>query len=148
MNKFINFNQGKDDTIEPAYLKKNIINTKKNDDTNATYINSPSEFYPDRNLEQINIPDGIISIDTQAFYDCISLKEITLPNSITSIGAAAFIGCLSLKEITIPNSVINIGSAAFRYCNVLEKIIINKPENSISGAPWGAPDSTQIIWTG
>lgn len=60
----------------------------------------------------------------------------------------AFKGCSSVTTITIPKKVETIGTDVFKGCTQLETIYINKPENSISGAPWGAKDSTQIIWTG
>lgn len=59
----------------------------------------------------------------------------------------------NLKTLYVPSNVmtfqVNSGDVSmFRNNTSLEKIIINKPENSISGAPWGAPDTTQVVWTG
>jgi hypothetical protein len=54
--------------------------------------------------------------------------------------------CTNLTSITIPNSVTSIGNYVFEYCTSLETITINRPEGTISGEPWGAPDSTEIKW--
>lgn len=51
----------------------------------------------------------------------------------------------SLKEISIPSSCTTIGESAFSGCNDLEKISIDKKENSISGAPWGAPKGLRVV---
>ena len=59
----------------------------------------------------------------------------------------------NLKTLYVPSNVMTFQVSSgdvsvFRNNTSLEKIIINKPENSISGAPWGAPDTTQVVWTG
>jgi hypothetical protein len=56
--------------------------------------------------------------------------------------------CESISTIEIPNTVTYIGDGAFYGCRLLKKIIVHKPEGSISGAPWGAFSSTEVIWTG
>ena len=44
----------------------------------------------------LTLPDGIVSIDWFAFYECLSLTDITIPASVTSIGYAVFDGCPAL----------------------------------------------------
>lgn len=70
------------------------------------------------------IPEGVTSVGSSAFWGCSSLKEIHLPESITSIGSSAFRGCKSLKEINIPKSVTSIGARAFEGCISLKEIYI------------------------
>ena len=60
-----------------------------------------------------SIPDGVTSIEKQAFHNCSNLTNITIPDSVTSIGDAAFFGCSSLTSITIPDSVTSIGYGVF-----------------------------------
>ena len=57
--------------------------------------------------------------------------------------------CSSLKKIEIPNSVTTIKQNCFHNVNNLEEIIINKPEGSISGAPWGCSVGLRAVkWNG
>ena len=120
-------------------------------------------------LSKLDIPSGVTTIGDDAFNGCTSLSELELPSGVTSIGNNAFnrtaftkfvvpesvtsIGmgtfayCSNLQEIEIPSGVTSINSLAFAGCTNLTKITINKPENSISGAPWGATNAT-VIWTG
>ena len=42
-----------------------------------------------------------------------SLESITIPNSVLYIGSNAFFNCKNLKSVTIPESVISIGEYAF-----------------------------------
>ncbi len=101
-------------------------------------------------LQSIEIPIGVTTIGHNAFYYCSSLTNIEIPDSVTTIGKRAFCGCygLTTTSIEIPNSVTSIGDSAFANCSSLTEIIIHKPENSIEGAKWGAPDSTEVRWIG
>lgn len=93
------------------------------------------------------IPDSVRAIGPRAFKQCSHLETITLSENLYQIMDGAFDDC-GLTTITIPETVNTIGTDVFAECLGLETIYINKPENSISGAPWGARASTQIIWTG
>lgn len=103
-------------------------------------------FYICGSLTSMTIPEGVTSIGDNAFWACTSLTEVMIPSGVTSIGKDAFAYC-RLTEITIPESVTTIGSNAFSDCYRLTTITINKPQSSISGAPWGATKAT-VVWTG
>ncbi len=91
------------------------------------------------------IPDGVTSIENNAFADCTSLTSITIPDSVTSIGGYAFYGCTSLTSITIPDSVTNIGSAAFQNCTSLTNITIPDSVIRIGHlAFWGCTSLTSV----
>ncbi len=75
-------------------------------------------------LVKVTIPDSVTEIGRNAFTGCSSLESITIPVSVTKIGSQAFAGCSSLKSITIPDSVTEIGRNAFTHCSSLESITI------------------------
>lgn len=54
-----------------------------------------------RNLTQVTIPEGITTLETQAFAGC-PLTQITLPDSLTIIKGNAFSMCTALTELHIP----------------------------------------------
>lgn len=58
----------------------------------------------------------ISTIGAQAFKNCTSLQEVEIPDGVTSIDSFAFQNCTSLNSITIPPSVTNIVSSAFSGC--------------------------------
>jgi hypothetical protein len=53
-----------------------------------------------KNLTEVKVEAGIISIHDQAFTFATGLQKLTLPVTITSIGMEALAGCSSLTEIT------------------------------------------------
>ena len=47
------------------------------------------------------IPEGVLSIQSSAFYGCSNLTKINIPASVTDIGGNAFGRCGSLQTITV-----------------------------------------------
>lgn len=117
-------------------------------ENNAKFVATPAAFSVSENLVSVDIPNGVTSIDANGLGYCKGLTNIEIPNSVTSIGNSAFNQCTKLPSIKIPSSITSIGGSAFNGCTVLKTITIDKPEGSITGAPWGAPSTTQIIWNG
>ena len=72
-----------------------------------------------------SIKKGVKVIAKNAFLYCLILENINIPNSVISIGSNAFKGCWSLKSINIPDSVTSIGEGAFTGCNSLHSIVIS-----------------------
>ena len=91
-----------------------------------------SEAFLDcRSIENIKIPNSVVSIGESAFKGCTNLDRIIIPDSVVSIGKATFSGCTSLNSITIPDSVISIGKEAFIGCMGLKSIKIPNGVTSI-----------------
>lgn len=72
-------------------------------------------------------------------------SELIIPDGTTFIRNNCFQGCESLISVIIPFSIISIGNDCFKDCNNLLNIYIDKDEDSISGAPWGANNAI-IHW--
>ena len=120
--------------IETAF--KTLIAGCKNsiipDDGSVISIGS-NAFYNCSGLTSITIPDRVTSIGDCAFYYCSGLASITIPDSVTSIGSYAFSDCSGLTSITIPDSVTSIGEYAFSGCSGLTSITIPDSVTSIGG---------------
>lgn len=122
------------------------------------------------------IPDGVETIRTKAFYRCDALTNLTIPDSVkvieekvfmrckftslklpenlTFIGKDAFAYCSSLEEIVIPSKVTEIGDYAFYNCTNLKKVTVeNKESDLILGEKWFPTnngldiDGLEIIFT-
>lgn len=112
---------------------------------NTTSI-GPKCFQRADYLRNVNISPNtkMTSIGNSAFYYC-GLETITLPNKILSILTQSFASCPNLQTVRMGNGMRSIGGDAFQNCPALTDIYIDAPEDSISGAPWGATNAT-IHW--
>ena len=124
------------------------------DSENPNYIMEDGVLYTkDKSVLKTVIPaingkfildDKVQRIENSAFYAQAYMTEIDLKN-VKEIGSQVFYECSKLTKIEIPNTIESIASSAFDSANNLGEIIINKPENSISGAPWGCPYGLRAI---
>ena len=59
-----------------------------------------SAFQSQRRLcEDIIFPEGLVSIEAQAFYECYNIPRIELPSSLQTINRYAFNGCHNISNI-------------------------------------------------
>ena len=56
-------------------------------------------FYKCPGLASIKIPEGVQTIDEQAFSSCAGLKTVVLPASLTEIGLSAFENCGRISDV-------------------------------------------------
>lgn len=82
--------------------------------------------------------------DNQQYLYLIYISDAT---PATSIGESDFESG-NINAIRISSKITTIGANAFKKCTSLKKIIIDKPIDSIEGAPWGAPKECDIDWMG
>lgn len=75
-------------------------------------------FFGCQNLETVALPESLTTLDHDAFNSCHSLKTIKIPSGVTAIPDGCFGNCASLESVTIPEGVTTIGSEAFLNCNL------------------------------
>ena len=73
-------------------------------------------------IKDLVIPNGVESIESNAFYGCSGLTSITIPDGVTSIGNAAFSRCSGVTAIKIGKGVKTIRESAFAYCTNLSDV--------------------------
>lgn len=79
-------------------------------------------------LRSIDFPTTLESIGERAFYQCTALTSIVLHEGLTSIGQKAFLECHQLREITLPASLRSIPYYVFYEC--ARKITVYAPQQS------------------
>ena len=72
-------------------------------------------FYKSTNVENLILPNTLITIGEEMFYQS-KLKTVVIPANATTIGNSAFEQCASLISIDIPANVETIGTAVFQNC--------------------------------
>lgn len=76
-------------------------------------------FYFRENLQSIEIPDGVLYIAPRAFMGCKNLIEVTFPDSLIAIDSYAFYNCTSLTNVKFNEGLKIIGYESFANCNLL-----------------------------
>lgn len=75
-------------------------------------------------FNSVEIPEGVIALNTSLFEDCKLLETVKLPSTIRVLGQRAFYNCKALKDIVLPEGLEFIGDDCFYNCESLERIII------------------------
>ena len=73
-------------------------------------------------FKEIQIPDSVETIGTNAFHNCQDLESITLPASLKTIESSAFSGCRNLSKVKLPASLKAIQSSVFHLCINLKTV--------------------------
>jgi len=89
-------------------------------------------------LDEIVLPDSLVTIGDRAFEHCSSLDTLLIPSGVTSIGAYAFSGCSQLKSISIPVVVKNINDGIFQGCASLTSVVIPSGVTNIGNSAFSA----------
>lgn len=81
-------------------------------------------FYESYGLKQIAIPASVQWINNEAFWHCQKLENVTFSENsqLEEIGSSGFRDCQALNNITLPKSLKKIHNGAFKQCNSLEEI--------------------------
>ena len=147
-----------DRSISGDYVNDDLTEIGENAFSNCTKLTSAtftevtkidrSAFTSCRSLESISLPE-VKKIETNSFNSC-PLKSVSMPK-IEVLGAdedvlGIFTGCYNMTTINIPSTIKSIGKKAFANTSITT-INIDKPANSIPGAPWGATGAS-VYWQG
>lgn len=99
-------------------------------------------------LEEVEIPEGVTSIESYGFSGCSNLKHIEIPSSVTSI-SSAFSGCSKLENLEIPDAVTSISGGTLAGCVKLESIYIpNGVKSFVDGLFYNCSSLTDVYYDG
>lgn len=80
-------------------------------------------------LEEIVLPKSLTHIKFCMFSRAINLRHIELHEGIVCIEGNAFLNCKSLTEICLPASLKSVATFAFAGCDNLEKVVFLESDN-------------------
>ncbi len=80
-------------------------------------------FYGCDNLATVILPEGMTTIDGEAFRNCSKLSSINLPTSLMYINGMAFSYAGLTGTVQLPENVVSIGDSSFSFTRI-EKIYI------------------------
>ena len=75
---------------------------------------------PNNVLTTVILPEGVESIQGNAFAHCRALSEINLPSTLKTMSVGVFYYAYALTEIELPDALERIGDACFLYSGITE----------------------------
>ena len=103
------------------------------------------QFPAGKELTEYTIPDGVTSIEGNAFDSCVYLMSVTIPESVTTIGDSAFFWCMNLTSVTIPDRVTSIDDRVFSGCSSLKSVTIPDGVTSIGDYAFSGCESLTSV---
>lgn len=98
----------------------------------TTLIQCPGEL-----SGSYTVPNGVITIGTNAFYNCLYVTSITLPSSLTTISESAFQYDYNLTQIFMGSGLTNIEDYALYGCFDLAGIYFQGKAPGVETASFG-----------
>ena len=108
------------------------------------YIYDPDVPVP-KDVQHVEIPEGITVIKENAFRDCSELQSVVLPDSITEIHDYAFFGCSAIRSLKMPNGITEIGECAFNGCEKLQSVEIPDSVTEIKRSVFASCSELQSV---
>ena len=82
-------------------------------------------FYNQKNLKQVNFPNGLRYVGDYAF-ESAGLLEAMLPESVEYLGDGAFGWCGKLTAASVPGGLTYLGASVFRECGDLVDVTLGE----------------------
>ena len=139
----IYYNITGNNTVEVTYSDRDnntysgsvsIPETVTNNGTEYSVTTIGESAFQGSAVTSVSMPEGITSIDYNAFFGCQNLESVTLPESLTTLGSSAFSYCKLLKTIKIPSVVTAIPGSCFDGCSSLESVTIPEGVTAIGAS--------------
>ena len=94
----------------------------------------------------VQIPDGVKSIDSSAFFNCENIDEVIMPDTVTEIGENSFAGCEKLSKVKFSKHLNHIGKNAFSCTGIVDIILPNNVTAIDEGAFWACKNLESIVF--
>lgn len=150
----IYYNITGDNTVEVTYSDRNNntysgsisgVETVTNNGTEYSVTKIGESAFKGSAVTSVSMPEGITSIDYNAFSGCQNLETVALPESLTIFGFRAFESCKLLKTIKIPSGVTAIPDQCFDGCSSLESVTIPEGVTTIGWDAFTICNSEQHV---
>lgn len=96
-------------------------------------------------LTSVEIGKNVTRIDGSAFQECYLLEELEIPDNVISIGKYAFLNCTSLTRVNFGNGIKHIGLASFKGCNSLTELYLPYNIEEIENQAFSDSQSLRIV---
>ncbi len=87
-------------------------------------------FYDCQSLRLVNIPEGV-TFEEGIFRNCRNLTDVHFDSYVRSLSPAMFYGCISLEKIILPDKIKAIPSETFAFCSKLKEVAFSEELTAI-----------------
>ena len=88
-------------TKDSKWLSTKLTNGEESGCLINTSMVARNSYKGNKDLEKVEIPNGITTIGEGAFENCLALTTVVIPESVITIELNAFYGSESLKQIIV-----------------------------------------------
>ncbi len=103
-------------------------------------------FHWDRSIGSFDIPEGVETIGSYAFYNHWNMSTVTMPSTLVTLGYASFLSCSKLDRVSVTASF--IGDRVFYGCGSLSRITFATPVTYVGYDVLRSTSVTNITLTG
>lgn len=104
--------------------------------SSVTLIGQEAFFFC-TSLENIDLSEGLLEIDSSAFAHCTALTSIEFPTTLLSIGEGTFFDAAVLEKVIFSDGITDIADGAFAVCDSLTNVIVPSSVESIGDYAFG-----------
>ena len=79
-----------------------------------------------KKIARVRVASRVTKIPYQTFYSCFELVEVQLNDGLLTVENGAFQNCKALKGMIIPSSVKKLGKGSFRTCFNMTELQLNE----------------------
>ena len=83
------------------------------------------DYLYDNSVEEVLLPSTLKVVEDNTFFDFPQIKKITIPEGVVSIGSQAFWGLDALETLLIPSTVERVEKGAFCNLSRCELVIVS-----------------------
>lgn len=98
-----------------SYVFSNAGLTAVEFEENSTLVSIGDSTFANTDLVEVTLPEGIVTIGEQVFFNCTSLEKVTFSEGLVSLGNSTFAKCTALTEVHFPASLKTMGINTFYY---------------------------------
>lgn len=102
------------------------------------------DCFTETDMEEVVLPEGIETIDANAFNFCTKLKKINFPETLKIIGHGAFKGCFLLETVILPKTMKKISDYAFYDAGIKHLTLPEKVSLGTGGEVFAGTDIETI----
>lgn len=134
------------DAMYREYIYTNCDTHTKKAIVRSTITSLPDYTFYKSKIEEIDLPNGLVSMGTYCMDKCLNLKKLIMPDTLTTVQNYTFQELPNITELHISTSLTSLPVACLRYLQKVTEITIPENVTNIAGGNFQFINSCQNIY--